>query len=246
MYQKERLDTIMDILRKNNYVSVKYLTEELHYSNATVNRDLNILQKQKKIKRSYGGVELVESQGTPLVFRYHKMRPAKNRIAKKAAEYVCDGDTIFIDASTTAQYMAQYILMKKNLTVITNNMALVSYLSEYNINAICLGGKVVEVPSMLMGEDTVENASKYMVDKMFFSTSGISSDGKLFGGVYNLLHKTVRENSDAVFYLTDSGKLNSKTKQILFDLNSVTHIISDYDFEDRLKEKYKEVEYIKV
>ena len=40
------MDAIVDILKQNGYVTVKYLTEELHYSNATVNRDLNLLEKQ--------------------------------------------------------------------------------------------------------------------------------------------------------------------------------------------------------
>ena len=247
MYQKERLDSIMDILKKNGYVSVKYLTEELHYSNATINRDLNILQKQKLIKRSYGGVELVKSKATPLVFRYHKMKSAKNKIAKAAAEFINDGDTIFVDGSTTSQYMAQHILNKKNLTVITNNMALVSYLSEYNIKAICLGGTVAEVPSMLDGDETVENASKYLADKCFFAAAGISDEGEIYtGNMYYLLHRIMAKNSKQVFYLIDSGKINRKSTRILFDLNSVTHVISDYEFKAELKEKYTEVKFIKA
>ena len=99
---------------------------------------------------------------------------------------------------------------------------------------------------MLMGDETVENASKYAADKMFFATSGISSDGKLYGGTYDFLHKTMANNSDKVIFLTDSGKINRKTNKILFDLEKVTHIISDYEFDQEVKHKYKNVEYIKV
>ena len=247
MYQKERLDNIMDILKKNGYVSVKHLTEELCYSNATINRDLNILEKQKLIKRSYGGAELIKQKGTPLVFRYHKMKSVKIKIAKAAAGFINDGDTVFIDGSTTAQYMAQYIQDKKNIKVITNNMALASYLSEYGVEVICLGGRIVEIPSMLGGEETVENAMKYRADKFFFAEAGVSDDGEIFGGtVYYLLHKTMAKNSKEVFFLTDSGKINRTTSRILFDLNSVTHVISDYEFNDEIKNKYKAVSFIKV
>ena len=83
MYQQQRIKKILDILREHGYVTVKFLTQELHYSNATINRDLNVLQAQKLIKRSYGGVELMKKSGTSLIFRYNKMRPAKNKIAKK-------------------------------------------------------------------------------------------------------------------------------------------------------------------
>lgn len=182
MFRKERTDAIINILKQNGYVTVKYLTDELHYSNATISRDLSLLEKQQLVKRSYGGVELIEQKGVALPFRYHKMKSVKNKIGQKAAEYVKDGDTVFMDASTTAEYMGRYLIDKKDITVITNNMALVMYLCEHNIHTVCLGGEVVEKPHMLDGIETVENARQYHADKMFFSTTSMTNDGKLGDG----------------------------------------------------------------
>ncbi len=247
MYQQERLNNIMDIVKKNGYVTVKFLTEELHYSNATINRDLNILEKQKLIKRSYGGVEVSNDVSTSLVFRYHKMKIAKNNIGKTASTFINDGDTIFIDGSTTAQYIGKYITEKKDITVITNNIALVSYLSEYNINVICLGGRVVEIPSMLDGADTVENAMKYRADKMFFSIGSITDDGKIgTNDIYYLLHKVMIENSDKVFLLIDSGKLNRTSPKYFPSDIKLNYIISDYNFKEETKNKLKNTEFIVV
>lgn len=247
MYQQERLNSIMDIVKKNGYVTVKFLTEELHYSNATINRDLNILEKQKLIKRSYGGVEVSNDVSTSLVFRYHKMKIAKNNIGKTASTFINDGDTIFIDGSTTAQYIGKYITEKKDITVITNNIALVSYLSEYNINVICLGGRVVEIPSMLDGADTVENAMKYRADKMFFSIGSITDDGKIgTNDIYYLLHKVMIENSDKVFLLIDSGKLNRTSPKYFPSDIKLNYIISDYSFKEETKNKLKNTEFIVV
>lgn len=247
MYPNERLSLIMEIIKKNGYVTVKYLTDELHYSTATINRDLNTLQNQKLIKRSYGGAELVKTKAIPLAFRYHKMRAVKNKLAKKAAEFVKDGDTVFIDGSTTTQCMAQYLLNKKNLTVITNNIALVSYLSEHGISVSCLGGSVLEAPSILCSIQTVENASNYMADKFFFSTGGITDDGKILsGGMGFLLNSAMAKNSKSVFYLVDHKKINYDSHKILFDLNSVSHIITDYEFADDIKQKYENTTFINV
>lgn len=55
MYQKERLEQIMELLERHGYLTVQYLTEQLHYSAATVNRDLHMLEQMQKIRRSYGG-----------------------------------------------------------------------------------------------------------------------------------------------------------------------------------------------
>ena len=62
MYRTERIDEILKILRKNSYVNVKYLCDEIGYSKATINRDLNYMENQKMIVRSYGGVELTKRQ----------------------------------------------------------------------------------------------------------------------------------------------------------------------------------------
>lgn len=75
MYQKERVDEILKILHENNYVNVKYLCDKIGYSKATINRDLNYMEEQNLVVRSYGGVELVDNnQYIPLRFRYHKMK----------------------------------------------------------------------------------------------------------------------------------------------------------------------------
>ena len=248
MYQKERLDEILELLHKYGYVTVKYLVNALHYSNATINRDLNILESQGEIHRTHGGVELAERKGVPLPFRYHKMKAEKLKIAKRASELVQDGDTLFIDGSTTAEYMSEFLVEKKDITVITNNITLVLRLSEYGIRAICLGGTVVERPSMLGGDETVENAMKYTADKMFFATAYVSKDGKIGTGSRYLLFKTMAKNADKVYYLADHDKLNPPvgTNRYVFDFNDVDGVISDYEFDEEVQRKYPRTQFIKV
>ena len=97
MYQKERIDKINEILKTFGYVTVKFLTKELDYSTATINRDLNLMEKQKLIKRTYGGVELLNRKYVPLEFRYNLMKSAKNKLGVAALSLVNDGDTVFIE-----------------------------------------------------------------------------------------------------------------------------------------------------
>ena len=249
MYQQERLEQIMQIVKKNGYVTVKYLVSSLHYSNATINRDLNVLVGQGRIRRSYGGVEYVEKKGVPLPFRYHFMRAEKLKIGRKAAELVCDGDTIFIDASTTSSCMVEFLTEKKNLTVISNNMEIIMRLSEYGIQAICLGGKVLEPPCMLYGIETGENAEKYRADKAFFSTGYVSEDGRIGSGeAYYILYKIMVQNAQETYYLASHDKLEEKHphSRYLFDFSKVHGVISDYDFKEEIHKKYPQTEFYKV
>ena len=247
MYQKERLDEIIEILKKNGYVTVKYLTDMLHYSTATINRDLNILEKQKLVSRSYGGAELVKNKSVPLPFRYHKMKVVKNRMGALAASLVRDGDVIFVDGSTTSEYMARHLTDKKNITVITNNIAIVSYLSEFNIKMICTGGTITEPPSMLGGTDAVETVMKYNADKMFFSSGAISDDGIIGSGeMYYLLHKVMAKNSKEVYYMADHEKINVNVTKNIFSLDNVDGVITDYVFSDDVKKKYPHTKFIEA
>jgi DeoR/GlpR family transcriptional regulator of sugar metabolism len=246
MNGKIRRDEILEIIRNQGYTTVQYLTDTLHYSTATINRDLNILQGQKLIKRSYGGAELNTEQRIPVLFRYHKSKVEKRMLGMTAASMVHDGDTIFIDASTTTQTMAQYLTKYHNLTVITNNMALATYLSEQEIQVICLGGAVLEMPCMLGGDDTAEHVSRYLVDKMFFSTGGITSNGILFGSLYDSVHKAMMKNAKKVYYLVDSEKVDINRKTVLCDLNKVDVVITNHAFPDKMKAQYANTKFVFV
>ncbi len=246
MYSNERIHTIMEILKQYNYVTVKYLINTLHYSTATINRDLNIMAKQGMIKRTYGGVELVKSNVIPMEMRYHKMRREKRFIAEAAAKHIKDGDIIFIDCATTTQYLSEFIKNRKNLTVITNNVALVSDLSENGINVICLGGKVIEPPYGLCSTETLESAMSYKANKVFFTSGTFYENGTIGIGVYYELTKTMMNNSQETFFLIDSNKIERPITRILCDFSKVDYVFSDYEFSSDVKNKFPDTVFVKV
>ena len=246
MSNAERQNRIIDILEREGYVTVKYLSNVLDYSFATINRDLNALQDKHLVSRSYGGVELVRAPYVSVLFRAHKMRAEKLQIAKCASNFVKDGDVIFIDGSTTAQCMERALTERKNLTVITNNLLLSAKLSEHKIKVVCLGGTVVEAPSMLYGKETVENALKYRVDKAFFSTGAVSKDGLIASGVYDLMLRAITSRAKEVFYLVDHEKVDKPFNEVYGDFSTVNYVISDYDFPLETKERFLNVQFIKT
>lgn len=247
MYQKERIENILGILKSNGYVSVKYLTEQLHYSTATINRDLNVMVKQNLVTRTYGGVELIKRKGVALQFRYHLMKPVKNKMGQAAANLINDGDVVFIDGTTTTEYIGKFLIGKKDISVITNNISLIAYLSQYKINCICLGGEIIEAPSMLGGNLTVENAMKYNVDVCFFSTGGMSEDGVIYGWPsYDLIHTVMIKNSKKSYYLVDHEKIGNTMQNNLVSLDDIDGIITDYIFSNDIKNKFINTAFIEV
>lgn len=246
MSQKLRQEQILHILEERKYVTVRYLTEVLHYSSATVNRDLNTMQILGLVKRNYGGVEAVDrNRYLPLLQRQLYMKKEKRRNAYAAAELIQNGDSVFLDGSTSVQYIAPFLSDKKDLRVITNNMHLAIELSEYDMDVVCLGGHISERPHMLCSDETVENAMKYHVDKMFFSIDRITEGGLVCtGGCYYLLYRVMLKNSTQAYLLTDSSKLVEHLDVTLCDFSSLAGVISDFEFSEGTKKLYPHVHFM--
>lgn len=227
--QKRRQEQISQILETEKFVTVRYLTHILDCSTATINRDLNEMQRLGLLKRCYGGAEAVSRRLPPLVQRQFYMQKEKRRNAKKAAELIQNGETVFLDASTTVQHIVPFLSDKKDLTVLTNSLFLASELTKYEMDIICLGGRVTERPYVLESEDTVETAMKYRVDKMFFSLNAVTLRGEV-GNSHYLLYKIMLKNSKERYFLTDRAKVVESSTKILCDFSALTGVISDFEF----------------
>ncbi|MBQ9132657.1 MAG: DeoR/GlpR transcriptional regulator [Clostridia bacterium] len=244
MPQKIRQEQILNILNQQGYVTVRYLSDTLQYSTATINRDLNAMQSAGLVKRSYGGVEAVSGKHLPpLIQRQFYHRREKRRIAELAVEQIQNGDTVFLDGSTTAQYMAPFLGGKKDLRIITNSLRLAMELGECGHHVVCLGGHIIEHPYVLGGEETVENAMRYRPDKMFFSVGYITADGLIRAAQY-LFYKTMLKNSAQAWFLTDRTKLTERVSTVLCDFSALTGVISDFDFPEETKAKYSNAKFI--
>ena len=245
MSQKLRQEQILHILQERGYVTVRYLTNALHYSSATVNRDLNAMQTLGLVKRTYGGVEAVDHHNFfPLPQRQLYMKKEKRRNAHAAAALIENGDTVYLDASTSVQYVAPFLAEKRDLTVITNNMRLAIELGEYDIEVICLGGHITERPHAIGGDDAVEQALRYRVDKMFFSVGYVTENG--FVSEASLLHRVMLKNAKKVYLLTNKSKLVDDLGTVFCDFNALTGVISDFDFSEETKKSFPNTKFICV
>jgi len=244
MSQKLRQEQILQILEKRGYVTVRYLVDHLHYSSATINRDLNRMQSQELVKRSYGGVEIAKKGNLPtLPQRQFYMKKEKRRLAREAAGLIRSGETVFLDGSTTVQHILPFLSEKKELRILTNNMRLAIELGEMDFDVICLGGHISERPHVLDGDETVENARKFTAHKMFFSVDSITADGYVHGAHY-LLYKTVLCNADEAYLLTDQSKLVDRLDVRLCSFSDLAGVISDFPFPEETKKAYPNVQFI--
>lgn len=178
----ERRNEILEKLQSEKRVVVSELSQHYGVSEETIRRDLEKLEKDGLVIKSYGGAVLNEHSifDLPFNIRKNQMIVEKQRIAGLISEFVRDGEAIMLDASSTAVYIARGLREKKKLTVITNSVEIIIELFDVpEWNVISTGGVSRERSFALVGPKTNQIISCYHVDKAFISCKGLTIENGL-------------------------------------------------------------------
>lgn len=223
----EREEFIINTLKTVRYASVKYLSNVTYTSPSSIRRDLTRLENAGIVKRSYGGVTLVDGDeiAPPIFMRKDKNRSQKLAIARKASALIKDGMTIILDGSTTAFYLLNHIVERKNVTVITNSLLTASTAIEYGIKVYSTGGYSENGSPVLIGAYAEETFQKLTADICFISSSSLSNDGDVtdINEQENKLRKIIMERVKVKVLLLDNSKKGKLATHVLCKL-------SDFDY----------------
>ncbi|MBQ3493520.1 MAG: DeoR/GlpR transcriptional regulator [Clostridia bacterium] len=242
MIKNERIDRVLEIVREEKYITVEKLVNKLHYSPATIRRDLTYLAELGLIKKSYGGVSF--STGRPALVREHENTLEKITICKRASEMINDGDYVFIDGTTTTYFLGEKIIKKKDVTVCTANLKLASFLCEHGVNCYVCGGKVYDA-IMTGGSYVSDMIEKFNFNVAFFAVSSVSKEGYVaHSEEYWDYIKTAIRNSEKSVLLCDSDKLKMKSNRYIGDIGIFDIMITNQDVSKELKNKFENVEFI--
>ena len=250
MVQAERMQAILDILKENDFVTVDFLVKKLHYSPATVRRDLTELARLGLAEKNWGGVSLIREDTRhglpPYPFRLQKNVRDKQAAARLAASLVKDGDTVFIDGSTTASYMAVPLLAKKDITVITNNLELLSALHRGGVATICTGGAPVKDGDVLFGYTAERAVEDRRADICFFSAHGYDKDGNItevFDDTIRLVRRMIQNSAVSVF-LCDAEKEGAPSPTRLCTFNDISCVVCERDIEAQFSRDFPNVRFL--
>jgi DeoR/GlpR family transcriptional regulator of sugar metabolism len=228
----ERRNQILEKLQSEKRVVVSELSQFYQVSEETIRRDLDKLEKEGFATKSYGGAVINENIGIDLPFNVRKNQNVigKQKMAELTAAMVQDGDRIFLDASTTAVFVAKALKERERLTVITNSMEILLELSDVSgWNIISTGGVMKEGYLAFLGSRTEEAIRSYYVDKVIFSCKamdhkwGIMESQEVFASTKRTMMASGREN----ILVIDSTKFNQMAFSVAGDLRDVDVIVTD-------------------
>jgi DeoR/GlpR family transcriptional regulator of sugar metabolism len=227
----------MDILKKNSFSTVASLAAELYASLPTIRRDLAILESDGYVKRCHGGAMILDgSTNPPLYFRREHKAQEKIRMCKLAATLISEGETLFLDGSTSVYHLADHLDKDKNITVITNGLPLATALAETGIKIYSTGGKLMKESLAFVGISAEKTVRGYNADTLFFSVASLSDDGVLsdWSEEEAMLRVEMSKCASKRVLLCDSSKLSKSSTFKLFSLSSVEFIITDNKLPDGL------------
>ncbi|TPR55100.1 DeoR/GlpR family DNA-binding transcription regulator [Enterococcus sp. OL5] len=227
---EDRRNRIMELIKKRKYISIDFLTSELHFSASTIRRDLSYLEDLNLIRRTSGGAILVKEDliENPQLFKYETHKGEKRIIAELALDFVEDYATIFLDSSSTSQIFSEKLNKRKNLTIFSTNLTTAMKVEARKKNhAYCIGGLVND--GKVGGSLCEQMTSNIVVDCAFISCRGF--DTKF--GASDLLEeeagikKIIKKNAKKVILLVDSSKFNKSYSFKSLGIDDIDHLITD-------------------
>ncbi|HEX6923232.1 MAG TPA: DeoR/GlpR family DNA-binding transcription regulator [Bacillales bacterium] len=175
MYAAQRKTEILDRLRAKGTVTVNDLADDLGVSEPTIRRDLEDLEDEGKLKRTYGGavsteVSTFEPSLPEKVVHYHD---EKSAIGQRAVSLIETGETILLDSGTTTLEIARQ-LPDIELTVVTNSLQIGQEISALRkVKLLFLGGELRQTTGAFVGPLTESLLSQINVDKLFLGTNAV-------------------------------------------------------------------------
>jgi len=233
MFYSARQQQLLSLLQKERSLSVHRLSRLLCISESSVRRDLAALEEMGKIKRTFGGAVFLESadKEVSLLYRETQYVQEKKAIAQKAAEYVQDGMTLFLDASSTAAMLLPFLQGRSHLTVVTNSPLISLSLSEANIRCYCTGGLLLKHSRAFVGDAAVQMIGNMSADLMLFSCRGLSEDGILSDSLEEevVVRRAMLKNAKKKIFLCNSAKRGASYPFRLCRLEDLDGMISEED-----------------
>lgn len=246
--KESRHKVILQELDQTGVVSVKNLKELLNVTDMTIRRDLIDLEKQGLLIRVHGGAhkkvkdslnEASHSEKTMLNIEEKKL------IAKKCADLIAEGDTVFIGSGTTTDFIGDY-LEGKNISIVTNSLPIFEKLKDYpNFDLILIGGRYRVKTQTFVGQFANKLLREIKVSKAFIGVNGIDGHNVTTAneeeGNGNAI---ILNNAIEKYIVADNSKFDSYSFYSFYRLDNIDAIVTDDHISPKVRAKYSS--YAKV
>jgi DeoR family fructose operon transcriptional repressor len=234
LFVEERRRVILDQLKEQGRVSVKDLSEAMNVSAVTIRQDLRALEEGGLLERTYGGAVRRESTTVLPEMSFHvrlgKKHREKEAMAAAAAALIREGDSVALDASSTAYSLVPHLKTFKRITVVTNSLITAqSFLDSPHVNVLLPGGRLRRDSISIVGRP--EGLPDVNLNIGFFSARGVN----LSGGVSDVdadevaIKQAMMGRCVSVVVMIDGSKWGQVAPYPFIRAEQIRHIITSDD-----------------
>ena len=228
----DRRSAILGYLKQQGRASTHELSAYFGVSEVTVRTDLEQLERTGWLARRHGGAEVLQA---PQPEQHFALRTAlhaaeKEKIAAAAVLIIQPGDHIVLDGSTTAYHLAQQMVQRRDLTVITNNFQVAALLAgNRELDVLLIGGLVRGDTWSTVGVLAEDMVGHLHARRGFFGAAGLSTErGLTDADVREVQIKRVLVRAvDEVNVLLDSSKFGQHALLTFAELDQLQHLFTD-------------------
>jgi DeoR/GlpR family transcriptional regulator of sugar metabolism len=233
MLPEERRRRIARLVREAGSVTVSLLESEFGISPMTARRDLVALEEEGRVRRTHGGAVLPEYAGHKDSFWYRldEEVEAKERLAGVAVELLEPGESVFLDCSTTAYYLARRIIREgPRVTILTNSVPVMELFMKDEApktDIVGVGGIMRKLTLSFVGPYALRTISAHAADRTFLSVKGVSRDGVLTDP--DVLEAEVKramiEHAQEAILLVDGSKFERRGLSVVTHASSISQAL---------------------
>jgi DeoR/GlpR family transcriptional regulator of sugar metabolism len=246
----QRREQIKRLTSAQGLVNVEQLAESFDVTPSTIRRDLSLLTERGELARTYGGAIATPQGREPSLGERTRMAPAqKERIARLAASFVSDGETLILDAGTTTGRLARRLRGRERLTVITNGITTLTELADAeNVDVICLGGDLRHISQGFVGPLAELSLARLTADRVFLGADGLDARFGICEAspVQTRLKELMMDRADHVYVLADSSKLGTAPFDAWAPIERPWTLITDSDATEEQLAPFRVLEPVTV
>jgi DeoR family fructose operon transcriptional repressor len=234
MFVEERKQRILERIEQQRKATVAELCEQFRVSSATIRSDLRDLEAAGLLIRTHGGAMVKSKTGLEqdMVQRGTQHLAEKRRTAERALALIEDGDTVILDTGTTCLELARLLGRRRDLTVVTNDLAIALALeSAESVRVLFMGGLVRRNYhcTVIHGSAGREILSGLSVDKAFMACNSFSVEKG--ASTPDIVHaetkKLMMSIAAKVIVLFDASKMGRTSFALFAPLEAIDTIVTD-------------------
>ena len=232
MLKADRFRAILTMLEVDRMIRSSEIMERLSVSDMTVRRDLDELEGKGLVERVHGGARLQNlyrqeelSHSEKKIVHYNE----KEKIAKRAVEFINDGDTVFLGPGTTIELAVQYI-QADFLRIVTNCQPIFDRLNQCKKNwkIYLIGGELRAATQCFVGEITNKSLMDMNFHKVFFSCNALSGQ-KIMTATFEegQTQQIALNNSVDRYLLIDHSKIGKRVFSVYYNRRDVRAVFTN-------------------